>query len=85
MSKRELADPTRKAKTQVGKDKGSISQGQRRPQENGATSLSSDSTVPMLKCGPSNNYGIFKKKIAIACMEKYKNLGRLINDKSHGL
>jgi hypothetical protein len=37
----------------------------------------------MLKYGPYGNYDLFKKKIAIMCMEKYKNLGRLFNDKKY--
>jgi hypothetical protein len=36
--------------------------------------------VPMLRLGVSNNFDTFKKKVSIACLEKYKNLGRLIHD-----
>ncbi len=47
---------------------------------NGAPSLlNSDAAVPMLKYG-LENFDTFNKKMAIACMEKYKNLGRLIVD-----
>ena len=44
------------------------------------TSLNSDTAVPMLRLGVSNNFDNFRKKISIACLEKYKNLGRLIHD-----
>jgi hypothetical protein len=43
-------------------------------------SLNSDTAVPMLRLGVNNNFDNFKKKASIACMEKYKNLGRLIVD-----
>jgi hypothetical protein len=43
-------------------------------------SLNSDSAVPMLRFGAANNFNQFKRKLSIACLEKYKNLGRLIND-----
>jgi len=38
-------------------------------------SLNSDTAVPMLRLGVNHNFDTFKKKISIACMEKYKNLG----------
>jgi hypothetical protein len=44
------------------------------------TSLNSDGAVPMLRLGVNNIFDMFKRKISIACMEKYKNLGRLIHD-----
>jgi hypothetical protein len=44
------------------------------------TSLNSDAAVPMLRLGVSNNYDTFKKKVSVACLERYKNLGRLIYD-----
>jgi len=34
----------------------------------------------MLRLGVSNNFDLFKKRMSIACMEKYRNLGRLIVD-----
>jgi hypothetical protein len=37
----------------------------------------------MLRLGVSNNFDTFKKKVSIACLEKYKNLGRLINDEAY--
>jgi hypothetical protein len=46
-------------------------------------SLNSDTAVPMLRLGVNNNFDTFKKKISIACMEKYKNLGRLIVDETY--
>jgi len=39
--------------------------------------------VPMLRLGVSNNFDNFRKKISIACLEKYKNLGRLIHDEAY--
>jgi hypothetical protein len=36
----------------------------------------SEAAVPILCYGASNNYDTFKKKMLLACMEKYKNLGR---------
>jgi hypothetical protein len=47
------------------------------------TSLNSDTAVPMLRLGVANNFDTFKKKLSIACMEKYKNLGRLIVDEAY--
>jgi len=46
-------------------------------------SLNSDTAVPMLRLGVNNNFDNFKKKVSIACMEKYKNLGRLIVDEAY--
>jgi hypothetical protein len=43
-----------------------------------AKPLNSDEAVPMLRYGPSNNFVTFKDKIKTACMEKYGDLGRLI-------
>lgn len=37
----------------------------------------------MLKYGPFSNYDVFKKKLSLACMDKNKNLGRLINDEKY--
>jgi hypothetical protein len=47
---------------------------------NAAQSLNSDLAVPMLHVGVSKHYDLFKRRVSIACMEKYKNLGRLIMD-----
>jgi hypothetical protein len=47
------------------------------------SSLNSDSAVPMLQFGAANNFDQFKRKLLIPCLEKYKNLGRLINDKDY--
>jgi hypothetical protein len=46
-------------------------------------SLNSDTAVPMLRLGVNNNFDNFKKRVSIACMEKYKNLGRLIVDEAY--
>jgi hypothetical protein len=46
-------------------------------------SLNSDAAVPMLHFGAGNNFDLFKRKVSIACMEKYKNLGRLIMDEQY--
>jgi hypothetical protein len=47
------------------------------------TSLNSDTAVPMLRLGVNNNFDTFKRKMSIACMERYKNLGRLIQDEKY--
>jgi len=47
---------------------------------NATQSLKSDMAVPMLCFRVANNYDLFRRKVSIACMEKYKNLGRLIMD-----
>jgi len=47
------------------------------------TSLNSDTAVPMLRLGVNNNFDNFKKRVSIACMEKYKNFGRLIVDEKY--
>jgi len=46
-------------------------------------SLNSDTAVPMLRFGAGNNFDLFKRKISVACMEKYKNLGHLIMDEKY--
>jgi hypothetical protein len=55
--------------------------GNHKPQQ--VQSLNSDAAVPMLHFGVANNFDLFKRKVFIACMEKYKNLGRLIMDKKY--
>jgi hypothetical protein len=45
--------------------------------------LNSDSAVPLLHVVISNNFDLFKKRISIDCMEKYKNLDRLIIDEAY--
>jgi len=37
----------------------------------------------MLRFGAGNNFDLFKRKVSIACMEKYKNLGCLIMDEQY--
>jgi hypothetical protein len=66
-----------------GRGKDDRSRGPQKHPSGGTQSLSSDGAVPMLKYGPFSNYYIFNKKIALACMEKYKNLRRLINDEKY--
>jgi hypothetical protein len=46
-------------------------------------SLNSDTAVPMLRLGVSNKFDTFRKKVSIACLEKYKNLGRLVHDEAY--
>ena len=65
--------------------KGSGKQGFRRKTDSkgsptSVTSLNSDTAVPMLRLGVSNNFDTFRKRVSIACLEKYKNLGRLVHD-----
>jgi hypothetical protein len=45
--------------------------------------LNSDEAVPLLRCGPANNFIVFKKRLAVACMERYGDLGRLIEDDAY--
>jgi hypothetical protein len=52
-----------------------------KPQQ--SQSLNSDTAVPMLRFGAGNHFNLFKRKISVACMEKYKNLGRLIIDEQY--
>ena len=40
--------------------------------------LDSNEEVPMLRFGSNNNYTIFREKLSTACIEKFGNLGRLI-------
>lgn len=47
------------------------------------SSLNNDATVTKFKYGLENNFDTFKKKMAIACMGKYKNLGLVIVDKRY--
>jgi hypothetical protein len=65
------------------KDRGDRSRDQQKPQGKGKQLLNSDGAVPMLKYGLSNSYDVFKKKLTVTCMGKYKNLGRLINDEKY--
>jgi hypothetical protein len=59
-------------------------QNQRKAQHtNSNTSLNSDAAVPMLPFGVSSNFDLFKRKVSIACQEKYKNLGHLIYDEAY--
>jgi len=46
-------------------------------------SLNSDAAAPMLRFGASKNFDLFKCKVPVACMERYKNLGRLIVDEKY--
>jgi hypothetical protein len=48
-----------------------------------ATDLNSNSAVPMLHYGPSMNYDVFKRKMIVACLEKFGNLGRMIQDEGY--
>ena len=42
--------------------------------------LDSNKNVPMLTFGTNTNYGTFKEKLTISCVEKYGNLARFLND-----
>jgi hypothetical protein len=44
------------------------------------TDLDSNSAVPMLRYGNNQNLDLFERKMIVACLEKYGNLGRLIQD-----
>ena len=60
--------------------KGTFKGNKRQNSPTSVLSLNSDTAVPMLRLGVNNNFDNFKKRVSIACMEKYKNLGRLIVD-----
>jgi hypothetical protein len=45
--------------------------------------LSSDGAVPMLRFTPPGNWDLFKRKMTVAALEKFGNLGRLIQDESY--
>jgi Zinc knuckle. len=62
-----------------GRNAGSFKKDSKKP----AKPLNSDEAVPMLKYGPNNNYVTFKDRIKTACMEKYGDLGRLIELESY--
>jgi hypothetical protein len=55
--------------------------GRQQQQSQGKAILNSNTTTPMLKYGAGNNFDLFKKQVVVACMENYKNLGKLIDDK----
>jgi hypothetical protein len=59
------------------------SKGRTNPTVRPTVSLNSDTAVPQLKYGGGNNFDLFKKRVAIACLERYKNLGRLIVDERY--
>jgi hypothetical protein len=58
-------------------------QGKGKHQQSSRPILNSDSAVPMLRYGAGNNFYLFKRRVAMACMAKYKNLGRLIMDENY--
>jgi hypothetical protein len=39
----------------------------------------------MLRFGVSNNFDLFRRKVSVAFMERYKNLGKLITDKRYNV
>ena len=45
--------------------------------------LDSNEDVPMLTFGSNTNFAVFKEKLGIACLEKYGNLGRIIEDSKY--
>lgn len=45
--------------------------------------LSSDGAVPQLRFTPPGNWDIFKRKMTVAALEKFGNLGRLIQDEAY--
>jgi Zinc knuckle len=45
--------------------------------------LNSDEAVPLLRCGPGNNFMLFKKRLSVVCMERYGDLGRIIKDEKY--
>ena len=45
--------------------------------------LDSNAAVPQLGYGHKGNWDPFKRKMIVVCLEKYKNLGRLIQDEAY--
>ena len=45
--------------------------------------LDSNEAVPMLRYGPNTNFSIFMEKLKTACLEKFGNLGRIIEDNKY--
>ena len=70
-----------KTPTRVGKSHSKKKTSNKSPTS--VASLNSDTAVPMLRLGVNSNFDMFKKKMSIACMERYKNLGRLIHDENY--
>ena len=84
MTDNSVKDQNQDAKANVKRGFKGGKQHQRKAQStNSNTSLNSDAAVPMLRFGVSNNFDLFKRKVSIACQEKYKNLGHLIYDEEY--
>jgi hypothetical protein len=82
----EMMEPEKKKKPDQCKDKGRQKQGQGQSgQRNGKGSSCglTDRSVPTLHYGAPNNFDLFKKKIALACMEIHKNFLCLITDEKY--
>ena len=45
--------------------------------------LNSDGAVPQLRFAPPGNWDLFKRKMTVAALEKFGNLGRLIQDEAY--
>jgi hypothetical protein len=63
--------------------KGSFKKNRHQKSPTSVTSLNSDTAVPMLRLGATNNFDTFKKKLSIVSTEKYKNLGQIIIDETY--
>ena len=48
-----------------------------------AKKLDSNENMPMLTFETSSNFAIFREKLLMVCLEKYGDLGRLIEDKEY--
>jgi len=69
---------TSNEKVQKDKDK-SDPKGEKPQTKSAANSqqiLNSNGAVPMLRFGVSNKFDLFRRKVSVACMERYKNLGK---------
>jgi hypothetical protein len=81
------APEEQKRSEQMSKDQGKGKQNGRQSQpsrpQGHITKPVDPAAVPILKYGVGNNFYLFKKRLAIACMEKYKNLGRIIVDEKY--
>jgi hypothetical protein len=77
-SKKKQSETKSNGNAGTGKGKGWLQQ-----HSQGQAILNSDNAVPMLKYGAGSNYDMFNKQVAVACVGKYKTLGRLIVDEKY--
>jgi hypothetical protein len=77
-SKKKQSEAKSNGPAGTGKGKGCLHQNSQ-----GQTILNNDNAIPTLKYLSGNSFYLFKKQVAVVCMEKYKNLGRLVVDEQY--